>query len=228
MVHSSRNSYRDKASMTATYKRALETALTAVTSLEQELRLREEREIELLVAVDSLIGTTKALSGNLYGTVGDFGVGALIDRRMDETLSQCRPAIVILRASAVMNQASLRLQEVHTEHDDAEEVGAELLKQLELLSVTAAASVERRQKLLITGVGHNQVDEKKMHELDSDYVYDKAGVTLDEAFDAVDVEGGDSSDGGNSVATGAGPEVKIRAKIKKAKKRHSRRHGFFS
>jgi len=226
MVHSSRNSYKDKAAMTARYRQALETALAAVSGLEEELRLREERELELLHAVDSLTMTTRSLSASLYGTVGDFGVGSLIDRRVDEQLFDCRPAVVVLRASAVMNQACHRLRELHTEHEIAEDTGVALLEQLERLSVTAAASVQRRQKLLITGVGHTEEDEKQMASLPTDYDYDKAGVTLDEAFDVVGEDASDDSDG-VTVKGHVSPEEKVRRKIRKAKKRHSKRHGLF-
>jgi hypothetical protein len=196
MPHTSRQSYKDKAEAASRQAKALETALTVVEALSQELREREERENELLDVVARLGKSVRTLSGTLYGTVGDFGLGTLFDRSVDERLTECRPALVIARASVIMMAATERLEQLHLEHEDTEATSEALISQIATLSQAVSESCDRRRRLLIAGCGMTTEDRAQILGLDDEYTFDAAGPTLTEVYD-IDKRDNDDLDGGH-------------------------------
>jgi hypothetical protein len=227
MTHSTRNSYKDKAMSAGKYRQALECALEATKGLNRELAMREERELELLESIRSLIKPAIYLSGTLRGCAGDFGVGSTYpDTSVDQQLHECRPALIVNRAAVLLNLASKRLDELHLEAGEAENISTDLLEQLSGLERNAKDSIDRRRRLLITGHVLTENDVVELGKRSNEYSYDKAQVSATEIYDVNDIESSDESSGDESDRAGdAQPTKRSSAAtiIEKFEKKHVRK-----
>lgn len=171
------------------YRLALARATTTIDALTTELRMRDEREKELIECSAILAKNCKRLSGTLKHGNGDFGVVDFEpDTHVDDELFHARPAMIIYRGIFLMNMAVQRLENIHVEADEGESACAGLIDSLDHIESVALQAQARRRALLITGINTTPDDFKHMNETDHEYAYEKSGLTLAELYEVSSME----------------------------------------
>lgn len=171
------------------YRLALSQATTTIDALTFELKMRDEREKELIESSAILAKNCKRLAGTLKHGNGDFGV---VDHEpnthVDDELFHARPALIIYRSVFLMNMAVQRLENLHTEAEEGGSACAGLLDSLNHIESVALEAQARRRALLITGINTTSDDLKHMNETDHEYAYEKSGLTLAELYEVSSLE----------------------------------------